>query len=179
MENPRSRRRVRGWGYRSSFAGADGWHAGPASGPRRYEGPAAVTSAEGVGRGSRRGLRQPRSPTGKDGREWEYLLVLTLAVVTSPLSWSHYYVLLLLPMAFLFSPRFAGEPWIRRLTWAGFVLATPAVLNTLHAPTALHGLYAKFLISHLLFAGLILFIALAWALTLVSGQLPFPGRRVY
>ena len=61
-----------------------------------------MTCAEGVGRGSRRRLRQPRSPTGKDGREWEYLLVLTLAVFRSPLSWSHYYVLLLLPMAFLF-----------------------------------------------------------------------------
>ncbi len=137
-----------------------------------YAGAAAVSS-------SRRRRPQPRSPTGKDGREWEYLLVLTLAVVTSPLSWSHYYLLLLLPVAFLLSPRFAGEPWIRRLTWAGCVLATPAVLNTLHAPTALQGLYAKFLISHLLFAGLILFIALAWALTLVSGQLPFPERRVY
>jgi len=110
-----------------------------------------VTSPEGVGRGSRRRLRQPRSPTGKDGREWEYLLVLTLAVVTSPLSWSHYYVLLLLPMAFLFSPRFAGEPWIRRLTWA--CPRDPGSAQYLHAPTALHGLYAKFLISHLCLRG--------------------------
>ncbi len=123
---------------------------------------------------SGRQLRQPRSPPAagdEERRELEYLLVLTLAVVTSPLSWSHYYVLLLLPIAFLLGPRLAGvyEPWLRRLTWAGIILATPAVL-ALYAPDALRVVYAKFLISHLLFAGLMVFVALVWARARVGSE---------
>ena len=35
----------------------------------------------------------------------EYLIVLVLACISSPLSWSHYYAWMLLPIAFLLATR--------------------------------------------------------------------------
>lgn len=125
--------------------------------------------------GRRRLLAQPRA-SAEERRELEYLLVVTLAVVTSPLSWSHYYTLLLLPIAFLLGSRLRSvrKSRLRWLTWIGIVLTTPAVLivgtdrlagdGPVNAPEkALLELYAKVAISHLLYGGLILFAALAWA----------------
>ena len=115
----------------------------------------------GVGR--RRQLAETRG-SADERRELEYLLVVTLAVVTSPLSWSHYYTLLLLPIAFLLGSRLRSvrQPWLRWLTWIGIVLTTPAVL-IVNPPDAVRELYAKVAVSHLLYGGLILFATLAWA----------------
>jgi hypothetical protein len=93
----------------------------------------------------------------------QYLLVLCLAVVASPLSWSHYYCWLLLPTAFFLGQRSHG-PSARIGGWAAILLVTPLV-----RPLALSGAWAittykDFAVSHLLFGGLLWFALVAWQL---------------
>lgn len=60
----------------------------------------------------------------------EYLIVVCLAVIGSPLSWTHYYAWLLLPIAFLLaqpSPIVDG-PRTQRLSWLAILFIMPAVL---------------------------------------------------
>jgi len=98
-------------------------------------------------------------------RELEFLLVLSLAVISSPLSWSHYYALLLMPMAFFLGSRLplTRDPRLRRLGWVGIVLTVP-VVTVLDLPgRPLTELYARVGVSHLLLGGLIWFALLAWA----------------
>jgi alpha-1,2-mannosyltransferase len=59
----------------------------------------------------------------------EFVLVLTLALVTSPLSWTHYYAALLLPAALLLAGWIPGlcDPKVRRLMYVGLFLAAMPV----------------------------------------------------
>jgi hypothetical protein len=93
----------------------------------------------------------------------EFALVLTLAVVTSPVSWTHYYLLLLLPWSLYVSGLLAlpGDATTRWLMGAGLVLASqPVVMPDLPAgwPAAL---LARTVVSLWLFGGLFMLAALA------------------
>jgi hypothetical protein len=91
-----------------------------------------------------------------------YLLAICLAVVASPLSWSHYYAWLLAPAAFLLGgPLFASRPDLRRAGWAAVALATPLVWPLSPPPGPLQSLYAGLAVSHFLFAGLLMLAVLA------------------
>jgi hypothetical protein len=60
----------------------------------------------------------------------EFVLVLNLALVTSPLSWVHYYLLLLVPAALLVGGRLPADsdpPATRWLVYGGLMLASMPV----------------------------------------------------
>ena len=105
-----------------------------------------------------------------DERDLEYLIVLTLAIVASPLSWTHYYLWLLMPFAFFLSPYspIATSPAGRKLAWTGIFLTTPAVMYLAFTSEVLVTLYSKFLVSHVLFGGLIWFALIARARATIS-----------
>lgn len=115
-------------------------------------------------RGSAQGTRTGGAE-GSRGQDLEYALVLVLAVVSSPLSWSHYYLLMLLPAAFFLAPgsALAASPARRALGWAAILLTTPAVLVIAFANPGLMEAYARFGVSYLLFGGLLWFGLLAWS----------------
>jgi hypothetical protein len=90
-----------------------------------------------------------------------YCLILCLAVVSSPLSWSHYYCWLLLPVAFFLSWRHAlGWP-ARAPIWLAILLVTPLVRPLSFPQAWLNDGYKTFAVSHLLFGGLLCFALLA------------------
>jgi hypothetical protein len=102
------------------------------------------------------------STTAHQASDVEYLLVLALALVGSPISWSHYYVWLLMPIAFFLKghPHFESGTAGNRLAWLGIFLITP-VVEVLQLPPTLMTLYVKIGVSHLLLGGLIWFALLA------------------
>lgn len=114
----------------------------------------------------------PPLPSDDERLPLEFALVTTLAVVSSPMSWTHYYCWLLLPAAFALNPLsvIQSNSTTRYLSWVAIFLATPAVLRaTFESPLA-GEIYAKALVSHYLLAGLIWFGVLVWALARLSRQ---------
>jgi hypothetical protein len=110
------------------------------------------------------GPQGERHPTGKAQGDLEYLLVLTLAIVASPLAWTHYYAWLLMPVAFFLgqrSPFVAGAA--QKAAWVGIFLATPVVLHVPLSNPLLVMLHAKFALSHVLLGGLVWFALIAWS----------------
>lgn len=103
----------------------------------------------------------PARPSAlEQARELEYLIVLVLACVMSPLAWSHYFALLLLPMAFLLSPEFpaARTRAHRLLVVLSIVLLSLPVVWPPHALTG-EGVLAdlgRLGLSHFVFGELIL-----------------------
>lgn len=91
-------------------------------------------------------------------QELEFMIVLMLAAIISPLSWSHYYVWMLLPAAFFISraPHFGGGRLQRLLGWVAIVIASPPVLFWQPGPRLLNEAHARLGVSHLLYGGLIL-----------------------
>ena len=106
-----------------------------------------------------------RAGRPRSARAWyaELSLVLTLAVVVAPISWSHYYLLLLLPMAAVIgglrlpSPRPAIAVAIAA---AALLISLPVVILPIpgRIPSAL---YDRVFISHYFYGGLVLLAALA------------------
>jgi alpha-1,2-mannosyltransferase len=108
-------------------------------------------------------------------RDLQYLLVICLAVVSSPLSWSHYYGWLLMPTAF-FLGLLAHRPRARMTRWLGWTaiaLLTPLVMwpTTLSSPSLMVA-YQSLIESHLLLGGLIWFGLIAWWLAGISVEAP-------
>jgi alpha-1,2-mannosyltransferase len=96
----------------------------------------------------------------------EYVLVLCLAVVSSPLSWSHYYCWLLLPTAlFLGSqPILTSSPLVNWLRWTGTIMVMPVVVGLQFSDPIVLSYYTKFGVSSYLIGGLIWFSTLVWSL---------------
>jgi hypothetical protein len=106
----------------------------------------------------------------------EFGLVLTLALVTSPISWTHYYLLLLLPWSLYLSGLLVlpEDAISRTLMWSGLVLASlPVVMPTL--PPGLGAeIVARTIVSAWLYGGLFTLLALtrgafALARTAIAG----------
>jgi alpha-1,2-mannosyltransferase len=102
-------------------------------------------------------------PLTEEERDVELLLVLVLACVSSPLSWSHYYAWMLLPVAFLLAPGspVAATERTRRLGYLAIALVSLPVVwppDALGAHPTAGRLYALGN-SHLL-AGAFLILAL-------------------
>jgi alpha-1,2-mannosyltransferase len=95
--------------------------------------------------------------TASDRRDLEFLLVLCLALVSSPLSWSHYYTWLLLPAAFFVGSRspFAAGSTALRLGWIAIILAMLLVRPLQFSDPGLMTSYATIGVSCLLFSALI------------------------
>jgi alpha-1,2-mannosyltransferase len=95
-----------------------------------------------------------------------FLLVLCLAVASSPLSWSHYYTWLLLPAALHLGSRspFARERVPRLIGWTAIILATLLVRSLDIANSDLMSVYSEFGVSMLLFSGLLWIGLIVWSL---------------
>jgi hypothetical protein len=102
-------------------------------------------------------VRPSKHAEPEEWKSLEYCLVATLAVIMSPLSWSHYYVWLLVPIAFFLrqGSSIAPSGWPRRLAWIAIVIVSQAVVIIPIAAPVLAAFYSKLLVSSLLFGGLI------------------------
>jgi hypothetical protein len=95
-------------------------------------------------------------------QELEYVLVLVTALVGSALSWSHYYLWLVMPIAVVLFGKgsMQDDSWTRRGGWAAVLLSAPAVTLVHVENPALQALYTYVAVSHLFFAGLMMFLLL-------------------
>lgn len=129
----------------------------------------------------RRPAGPPRedSPAERERMDIEYLLVICLAVISSPLSWSHYYAWLLMPIAFLLGPQslLRGTVAGRRASWVAIFLITPTVLLLEIPNPTLMMVYNAIGVSHLMFGGLLLFALLVRARARLGMAMP-PLSRV-
>jgi alpha-1,2-mannosyltransferase len=98
-------------------------------------------------------------------RELEFMLVLVLCLISGPMSWSHYYVWLLLPVAFVL----AGGDHVPRERGTTFLAAVALVLAAL--PVVFIGTsqawlmeaYARIVLAHFVTGGLLFFVLLVRA----------------
>jgi hypothetical protein len=101
------------------------------------------------------------------GAALEFVLILNLALVISPLSWTHYYLLLLLPAAVVLAGRVpaANDVATQFLIYGGLVLsAMPVVMPNL-AELPFGALLARTVVSVWLLGGLLMLTGLmraAW-----------------
>ena len=112
-------------------------------------------------------------------RDLQYLLVICLCLVSSPLTWSHYYVWLLIPTAFFLEgrlPPFKAQA-VQRVGWVAIALVTPLVGWPWSIPNSLlMTVYRTMIMSHLLMGGLIWFGLIAYSLARTGGLLASAGR---
>lgn len=122
-----------------------------------------------------RGERIASSPTrprdrGAGPREFlEFAIVLALALAISPVSWTHYYLLLLLPFALYRGGKLAlpDDRVTHWLMWSGYLLAALPVVTLPLGEDWLGELAARTVVSAWLFGALLMLAALlrgAWHL---------------
>jgi hypothetical protein len=88
----------------------------------------------------------------------ELSIVLCLALIASPISWTHYYLFLLLPLSLYFGNKLDipnRGVWFSLMAASALLISPPVVIvgNNL---SILGPLASKLLISHYLFGGLLL-----------------------
>ena len=105
----------------------------------------------------------------------EFSLVLTIALVTSPLAWTHYYLLLLLPWS-LYQGDLLSLPddtRSRLLMWGALALISLPVLMPDSSQGFTAELAARTAVSLWLFGGLLMLVALARGIWSIGEQLPY------
>lgn len=105
----------------------------------------------------------------------EFSLVLTVALVSSPLAWTHYYLLLLLPWS-LYQNGLLSLPddtLSRSLMWSALALISLPVLMPDLSPGLAAELVARTLVSLWLFGALLMLIALARGVWSIGEELPY------
>lgn len=118
-------------------------------------------------------------PTVRNGTKardtLEYCLVITLAILTSPISWTHYYLLLLLPWGVYLG---GGLPLpedvtTHRLMGASLVLTSlPVVMPAEFQPGLFSEVMARTVISAWFFGGLLMLVALLRGLSPPAAPTP-------
>jgi hypothetical protein len=103
-----------------------------------------------------------RRLAGQTVTEIEFFVVLVLAIVGSPLSWSHYYVWLLIPTAFLIggTDHFPDDAPTRWLAWAAVALVTLPVTRVYLSNPVLAEWFARSLASHLFLGAVLMLVVL-------------------
>ena len=112
-------------------------------------------------------------------RDLQYLLVLCLCLVSGPLTWSHYYLWLLIPTAFFLEGRLPlfNASTMRWVGWVAIALVTPLVGWPWSGPSSLvMTVYRTVIMSHLFFGGLLWFGLIAYSLARTGGLLSSPDR---
>ena len=86
----------------------------------------------------------------------ELSLVLTTAILIAPIAWTHYYVLLIIPVAALVSGRLSLPAWGRPpLAISAALMSLPVVFFGFQGRIA-NAVYERLLVSHFFFGGLLL-----------------------
>jgi hypothetical protein len=109
-----------------------------------------------------RGRRQQSEGRSFDRQALEFSIVLVLAIVTSPLSWSHYYLLLLLPWALYLGGHLA-VPYDATTHWlmaVGMVLGSLPVIMLPPHSGLIAELTSRTIVSAWLLGGLLMLAAL-------------------
>ena len=112
-------------------------------------------------------------------RDLQYLLVICLCLVSSPLTWSHYYLWLLIPTAFFLQGRLPlfNSQTERRVGWVAIALVTPLDGWPWSIPNSLlMTVYRTIIMSHLFLGGLIWFGLIAYSLARTGGLLSSADR---
>lgn len=122
--------------------------------------------------------RPAPDPARRERRcDLQYMLVVVLALIASPLTWSHYYVWLLAPAALFLGERGEWSAGERLAGWTAIWLVAPlARFLPLNTPAAL-SVYKNLAVSHYLFGGLVWFGLLAWRLAREDGLVAAWIRR--
>ena len=103
---------------------------------------------------------------GREGRETTYLelsMVLCLALIISPLSWTHYYLLLLLPLGLYAGNRLpidARGGWIAVMMLCTLLISPPATFTGQDRP---RGMLGTLFLSHYVMGATLLWACLAYA----------------
>ncbi len=100
--------------------------------------------------------RRAGPPRTDLARHTELWLVLCLTVLIAPISWTHYYVLLLVPIAPLVA-RYTSLDWpLRTALAAAILLMAPPVVVAGVTGRISSALYERILVSHCFFGGVLL-----------------------
>jgi hypothetical protein len=96
----------------------------------------------------------------------EFVLVITVAIITSPISWTHYYLLLLIAWGLYLGDRLPvpSDRTTRWLMWSSLVLTSLPVVIPQHSPGLLTEVLARTAVSAWFFGGLLMLAALLRAL---------------
>ena len=121
-----------------------------------------------------------RPPARVADRDYlEFSIVLVIALVTTPVSWTHYYLLLLLPWGLYLSGRLAlpDDAVTRRLVWASWLLCSLPVVTPPEEPEWLAEILSRTVVSAWLFGGFLMLAALArGALAAARPQVPAAAK---
>src|SRR5262249_51645762 len=115
---------------------------------------------------ARDALRTPKAAGGEgpSGRDLlEFCLVVNLALLTAPISWTHYYVFLMIPWALYIGGQLPlpDDATTRALLRTGFVLTlVTIVMWSGQEPGLLNAILTRTVVSVWLFGGLLMFIAM-------------------
>ena len=137
----------------------------------------AVTVVIGLPRRWRRGRTQEASE--RSIMELEVCIVVMLALMISTVSWSHYYLWLLLPAALMIGgvPSVLASRELRMPGWPALIMALPPVL-VIHFPNPLLAkIYGCVAVSHYLFAGGLLLAMFLYAGWRSAPPKPEPSRK--
>lgn len=99
-----------------------------------------------------------KQPQTSEVENLEFSIVLCLALVISPISWTHYYLFLLLPFALYLGNKLAvpqGRLWFSIMV-ASVLLTSMPVITARPANLVLRVLYSRLLISHYFLGGVLL-----------------------
>ncbi len=120
----------------------------------------------------------PHAAPGEGRDLLEFSLVLTLALVVSPISWTHYYLLLLVPWGLYLGGRLplADDPVARRLVWTSIGLASLPVVMLPLQPDVLGEAAARTVVSAWFFGGMAMLGALLRGLHLLGTRPLRAGR---
>jgi alpha-1,2-mannosyltransferase len=107
----------------------------------------------------------------------EYVVVLNLALVMSPISWTHYYLLMLLPWSLYIGRvlRLPDDAVTRRLVWTSIVLSSLPVIFVPLSTEWLGEFAARTIVSAWFFGGVAMLVALARTAWLVT-RAAVPGK---
>lgn len=99
-----------------------------------------------------------KPPITSEDENLEFSIVLCMAVIISPISWTHYYLFLLLPLSLYVTQRLAvplERPWFNLVMLSAILMSLPVKRVKLDEPVLMF-LISKILSSHYLYGGLLL-----------------------
>lgn len=127
-----------------------------------------------------RRARRARPAAGVTSRDYrEFSIVLVIALVSTPVSWTHYYLLLLLPWGLYLSGQLAlpDDVITRRLVWSAWLLTALPVVSPPGEPEWLAEILSRTVVSAWLFGGFLMLAALArGAFATAVAPLPAPAK---
>jgi alpha-1,2-mannosyltransferase len=112
--------------------------------------------------------------------EIEFMIIVALACVVSPISWSHYYTWFLLPFAFFIgrSDPMWSMPVVRGLGWLGIVLLSMPVLGSFWRTDWAQSPFGQTAMSSLLVGGILWLGLLCWIRYRMASRMPTIPRAI-